>query len=146
MTIKRPTLYPLPLIGWKELVGLPLLGVGSIAAKVDTGARTSALHAEGISISGNAVKFSVMFQGRMRKCSADLVDLKRIKSSNGFSELRPVIETDVEVGMHRFKTLVTLTDRADMGVLMLLGRLSIKGHFLVHPGRSFILSGKGKRP
>jgi hypothetical protein len=56
-----------------------------------------------------------------------------------------VVETDVEIGSHRFRTEVTLTDRTDMGVPMLLGRASIRGRFAVHPGRSFIISRGNKK-
>lgn len=144
MTLKRPTLFARPLIGWKEDVSLPLLGHGVLVAKIDTGAKISAIHAEAIVVYGGHVRFTIPLDGHAHKCSALLVDLKRIKSSNGSSELRPVIETEIQVGNHVFKSLVTLTDRADMGVPMLLGRQSIKGQFLVHPGRSFILSRKKK--
>lgn len=144
MTVKRPTLFARPMIGWKEDVSLPLLGHGVLVAKIDTGAKISALHAEAIVVSGKHVHFTIPLDGKARKCSALLTDLKRIKSSNGSSELRPVIETEIQVGEHHFKSLVTLTHRGDMEVPMLLGRLSLKGRFLVHPGRSFILSRKKK--
>ena len=145
MTVKRPMIFARPLIGWKEDVSLPLLGSGVLVAKIDTGAKISALHAEAIVVSGSQVSFTIPLNGRARKCSAHLTDLKRIKSSNGSSELRPVIETEIQVGDHHFKSLVTLTHRGEMGVPMLLGRLSLKGRFLVHPGRSFILSRKKKQ-
>ncbi len=145
MTVKRPTAYLRPLIGWKEDVSLPLLGMGTLEAKIDTGAKISAIHAEAIVVSGRHVHFTIPLDGHAHKCSAVLADLKRIKSSNGSSELRPVIETEIQVGDHHFKSLVTLTNRTDMGVPMLLGRLSLKGRFLVHPDRSFILSRKKKQ-
>ena len=144
MTVKRPTAYLRPLIGWKEDVSLPLLGAGTLVAKIDTGAKISALHADDIAVTGHTVHFSLVLGGKTRKCSAALADQKKIKSSNGFSELRPVIETEIQVGQHVFTSLVTLTNRTDMGVPMLLGRLRLKGRFLVHPGRSFLLSRKKK--
>jgi hypothetical protein len=146
MTVKRPTAYLRPLIGWKEDVSLPLLGVGMLIAKIDTGAKISALHADDIAVTGHTVRFSLVLDDKTRRCSASLVDQKKIKSSNGFSELRPVIETEIQVGQNTFTSLVTLTNRTDMGVPMLLGRLSLKGRFLVHPGRSFLLSRKKKLP
>jgi len=142
----RPTLYPLPLIGWKEHVLLPLLGHGQVAAKIDTGARTAALHAEDISIWGRKVRFTFESAGRRLRCEVPLADVKRIKSSNGASQLRPVIETMIHVGTHQFETLITLTDRADMGVPMLLGRDTLKGRFLVNPSRSFLLSRRKVSP
>jgi hypothetical protein len=145
MSLLRPTSHLLPLIGWKEDIGLPLLGHGKLVAKVDTGARSAALHAENIAISGRRVQFTIELGGKRKACLARLADLKRIKSSNGHSEMRVVIETEVELGTHRFLADVTLTDRADMGVPMLLGRAAIKGRFLVHAGRTFLLSRrKGK--
>jgi hypothetical protein len=140
MTAMRPTLYPLPLIGWKEHISLPHLGHGLIDAKIDTGARTAALHAEDISIWGRKVRFSLETADHHRRCEVPLADVKRIKSSNGASQLRPVIETMIQIGTHQFVTLITLTDRADMGVPMLLGRDTLKGRFLVNPSRSYLLS------
>lgn len=132
------------MIGWREEIFLPELGAGGVVAKIDTGAKISALHAESISVADDVVKFSVVMGGRERHCVAPLASQKRIKSSNGHSELRPVIETVIQVGEHLFPALVTLTNRTDMGVPMLLGRISLKGRFLVHPARSFIQSRKKK--
>ena len=142
MTVTRPTLYALPLIGWKENVALPLLGLGELAAKIDTGARVAALHAEDVAIAGRMVSFTILLSNRRRRCEARLTDVKRIKSSNGAIEKRAVIETDIQIGNTRFSTLITLTDRTDMGVLMLLGREALKGRFLVNPARSFLLRTK----
>jgi hypothetical protein len=142
MMALRPTTYPIPLIGWKEEVHLPELGGARVLAKIDTGARTSALHADAIDISGKRVTFKLGTRWHEMR----LVDVKRIKSSNGFSEIRPVVETVVELGAHRFFTSITLTDRRDMGVPMLLGREAIRGHFLVQPARSFLLRPKKARP
>ena len=66
--------------------------------------------------------FTIELGGRRKNCLARLAELKHIKSSNGISELRAVIETDILIGATRFTTDITLTDRADMGVPMLLGR------------------------
>ena len=140
MSLLRPTSHVLPLIGWKEDIGLPELGLGKLIAKIDTGARTAALDAENISIMGRRVAFTMELGGRKRNCIARLSELKRVKSSNGHSELRPLIETDIEIGSHRFSIIISLTDRADMGVPMLLGREAIKGRFLVHPAKRFLLS------
>ena len=138
----RPTLFPLPLIGWREDVCLPALGAGSLVAKIDTGARTAALHAEDISIKGKRVSFTLELGGKRQKTDVALAGLKRVKSSNGLSEMRPIIESTITVGAFSFMAEITLTDRADMEVPMLLGRNSIKGHFIVHPGRTFLMSRK----
>jgi hypothetical protein len=144
MAPTRPTIYPTPLIGWCEDVRLPVLGVGILVAKVDTGARTAALHAENIMVKGKRVEFTLAHDGRRRLLDLPLAGAKRVKSSSGHSEMRAVIETEIEIGHHRFKAEVTLTNRTDMGVPMLLGRNTIKGRFLVHPGRSFMISRKKK--
>ncbi len=138
MMVLRPTHFPLPLIGWKEEIHLPDLGGTRLVAKIDTGARSSALHAERIAVSGNRVFFKLGHHHHEMHLKA----VKRIKSSNGYSELRPVIETTVEVGGRQFSASVTLTDRTDMGVPMLLGRAAIRGHFLVQPARSFLFRPK----
>lgn len=135
----RETTAP-PLIGWRERVKLPQLGIGLLVAKVDTGARTAALHAEDIEQHGHRVRFRVPVNGREHHCDAALAGERRVKSSSGHGETRVVIETDVVIGIHRFPIEVTLTNRTDMGVPMLLGRAAIRGRFVVHPGRSFIVS------
>ena len=142
----RPTLFTTPLIGWREDVRLPELGTGSLVAKVDTGARSAALHAENIVIKGRHVGFTMELGGRRQRMDAPLSGAKRVKSSNGQSEIRAVIETTIEIGHYSFDAEVTLTDRADMGVPMLLGRNSVKGRFIVHPGRSFLISRTKRKP
>jgi hypothetical protein len=142
----RPTFFPTPLIGWREDVRLPQLVAGLLVAKVDTGARSAALHAENIVIKGKRVRFTLELGGRRQKMDAPLAGAKRVKSSNGHSEIRAMIETTIEIGNHSFDAEVTLTDRADMGVPMLIGRNTIKGRFLVHPGRSFLISRPKRKP
>ncbi len=146
MTItKRPTFFQLPMIGWKEHVNLPELGISALTAKIDTGARSAALHADDIAIRGKRVRFSIPVNGRKHWQDVPVAGLKRVKSSSGHSETRVMILTDIGIGNHIFSIEVTLTNREDMGVPMLLGRTSMRGRFLVHPGRSFILSKKSKR-
>ena len=141
---KTPTPLP-PLIGWRERVRLPEIGVGPIVAKIDTGARSAALHATEIRVHGANVDFVVPVNGRNHHCSLLVKGQRRVKSTSGHSETRIVVETIVEIGSHRLTTEVTLTDRADMGVPMLLGRASMRGQFIVHPGRSFIVSQKKRK-
>jgi hypothetical protein len=133
-----------PVVGWREYVKLPLLGVGNFVAKIDSGARSAALHAENIEITGSGqrktVTFMVRINGRHHHCQAPLVGERRVKNSSGVSELRPVVETEIQLGEHRLTAEVTLTNRIDMGVPMLLGRATVRDHFLVHPGRSFLIS------
>jgi hypothetical protein len=135
----------LPLIGWRERIALPEIGIGPLIAKIDTGARSAALHAEDIFVRNNAVHFKVPLDGRVHHCSLPLRGARRVKSTSGHSQHRLVVETTVSVGSHTYATEITLTDRTDMGVPMLLGRVFLRGRFLVHSGRSFLLS-KVKRP
>ena len=140
MSQTRPKRTTLTLIGWKEDVHLPELRIAAMVAKIDTGARSSALHAEEIRIKGRNVSFRIGSKSHKMK----LAGSKRIKSSNGHSEMRPMIETAIMLGEQHFVCAITLTDRADMGVPMLLGREAIKGRFLVNAARTFILSRKAK--
>src|SRR6188768_4291949 len=122
---RRP--WPPAVIGWREHVELPALGIGPIVAKIDTGARSAALHAEEIELvhSGRKVRFKVPRRTTSAKrvtCEAQVIDWRVVKNSGGRSELRFVIETDLSVGGVEFKAEITLTDRTDMGVPMLLGR------------------------
>jgi hypothetical protein len=137
-TVKIKRRVQLPLIGWKERVSLPELGLGPLIAKVDTGARSAALHAEDIAVTGRRVRFNVPLYGHVHACELPMQGVRRVRASSGHAELRIVIETEIEIGGASYPTEITLTDRTDMGVPMLLGRASVRGRYLVHPGRSFI--------
>lgn len=132
-------------LGWEEWLALPGLGLPAIKAKVDTGARTSALHAEAIEPFGRADKPQVRFLMRPNPddpsievtCSAKVVDRRNVTSSNGESELRYVISTDIEMGGRSWPVELTLTDRGSMSYRMLLGRTSIEEDMIVSPALSF---------
>ena len=141
------------LIGWREWLCLPMLGIDRIKAKVDTGARTSALHAMNIAPFEQAGSLWVAFEvaphssgSRDRtkiQCRAPVRDHRTVKSSSGHAQQRFVISTPVLVGGRQFDIEITLTNRAEMGFEMLFGRTSLRaGRFLVHPTRSFLLSPK----
>jgi ribosomal protein S6--L-glutamate ligase len=125
--------------GWEEWVALPDLGLPAIKVKVDTGARTSALHAHDIETFGSAAKPKVRFNvhpiaGRediVITCSAPLVDRREVTSSNGESEQRYVIETTLEVGGQSWPIEVTLTNRAGLASRMLLGRQALNDHITI---------------
>ncbi|GAA6178002.1 30S ribosomal protein S6--L-glutamate ligase [Sulfitobacter pacificus] len=125
--------------GWEEWVALPDLGLPAIKVKVDTGARTSALHAHDIETFGSAAKPKVRFNvhpiaGRddiVITCSAPLVDRREVTSSNGESEQRYVIETKLEVGGQSWPIEVTLTNRAGLTSRMLLGRQALNDHITI---------------
>lgn len=125
--------------GWEEWVALPDLGLPALKAKVDTGARTSALHAHDIEVFGPAAKPKVRFNvhpiaGREDisiTCSAPLVDRREVTSSNGEGEQRFVISTQLEVGGQSWPIEVTLTNRAGMNSRMLLGRQALGDHITI---------------
>jgi len=152
MAGKNSALRKRPIVGWREYVKLPALGIGKFVAKIDSGARSAALHAENIEISGHGqrktVAFVVAVNGRLHHCQLPLIGERRVKNSSGVSELRPVVETEIQLGKHHILTEITLTNRVDMGVPMLLGRATVRDHFLVHPGRSFLISARksAKKP
>lgn len=142
-----------PIIGWREWVGLPELGAFRIKAKIDTGARTSALHAENIDIfqrNGESwVRFEVRPHQRSLRDGAwaefPLFDRRVVRSSSGHEEFRAVIRPEVEVMGQRFAIELSLTNRDEMGFRMLLGRHAVKGRFLVDPGASFLSSPSPER-
>ena len=78
--------------------------------------------------------------GRKHHYELPIKGQRRVKSTSGHSEMRAVVETDIAIGATRFTVEITLTDRADMGVPMLLGRATIRGKFIVHPGSAFLIS------
>ncbi|WP_353474107.1 30S ribosomal protein S6--L-glutamate ligase [Salipiger sp. H15] len=128
-------------LGWEEWLALPELGLPAIRAKVDTGARTSALHAFAIEPFGPSDKPMVRFAihpdpsdpGLEVICSAPLKDRREVTSSNGETELRFVIETEVKMGDRSWPLEITLTDRGSMAYRMLLGRSALLDDMLVSP-------------
>jgi hypothetical protein len=136
-----------PLIGWREWLALPGLGVPWIKAKVDTGARSSSLHAWDIEIDRGTgvIRFSVHpIQDRddlVVSCQARLVEHRQVRSSNGELEERPIISTDAVVRGALIPLELSLTRRDEMGFRMLLGRAAIRRRFLVDPARSFLGGG-----
>ena len=126
-------------LGWEEWLSLPALGLPAIRAKIDTGAQTSALHATVIEPFGPPEKPQVRFLIQPNPldpslevtCSAEVVDQRLITSSNGQTEMRYVIESDVEIGDRRWPIELTLTNREKMAYRMLLGRSAISEDMLV---------------
>ena len=136
--IDSPPPQPL-LFGWEEWVGLPDLGVPAIKAKVDTGARTSALHAFDIETFGPTARPKVRFTvhpipGRddlIIPCSAPIIDRRDVTSSNGERELRYVIASRLAVAGDSWPIEITLTNRSSMASRMLLGRQALKDHISI---------------
>jgi len=133
-------------IGWREWVSLPTLHLPVIKAKVDTGAKTSSLHAldiETFSEKGiTRVRFTVLpLQGRRDVrvvCTADVVDHRVVSDSGGHREKRYVIEAPVVLGGYEFPIEITLANRDTMSFRMLFGRSAMTS-FLVEPNQSFLL-------
>lgn len=137
-------------IGWREWVQLPEFGVTAMKAKVDTGADNSSLHAFDIERfnrdDAEWVRFVIHPRQRSRKtrieCEAAVIGERRVKNPGGRTEVRPVIRTRLIVAGQEIEALVNLTTRDEMSFRMLLGRRSVRNHFLVNPGRSYL----GGRP
>tara|TARA_Y100001935_G_C17270684_1_gene491764 strand:+ start:1069 stop:1503 length:435 start_codon:yes stop_codon:yes gene_type:complete len=136
-------------VGWVEWAFLPDLAGEPIKAKVDTGAKTSALHAENIRVKKlkngrRQVSFTVFTSKTKKKglrVTAPLLGSKVVKSSIGVATIRPVIRTTLKLGEHLQKVEVTLVNRQPMEYLMLVGRESLKG-FAVYPDQKFLLGKK----
>ncbi len=146
-----PRLSPdrrLPPLGWREWIILPKLGGALVKVKVDTGARSSSLHAFKIEpfLSGGApwVRFQIHPLQRNSRTSipaqAPVLEYRHVKSSGGHTSYRPVILTPIELAGLRWEIELTLASRDSMGFRMLLGRQAIRTRFVVDPGRSYLAS------
>lgn len=138
----------LPMIGWREWLNLPDLGIEYIKAKIDTGARSSALHAFDVHPFQHQgedwVKFKVHPYQRESHSTivtqAKLMEHRHIRNSGGHTQLRPVIQTMIDLGGEHWLIELTLTNRDVMGFRMLLGRQAIRRRFWVDPARSYLQS------
>ena len=141
------------IVGWREWVRLPGLKVKKIKAKLDTGARTSTLHAFKVTpftkYGASYVRFYIHPLQRKSKpeikCVAVVIDSRHITDTSGRREERPVIRTILKIGRSRYPIELTLTNRDQMGFRLLIGRQALRRRYLVDPGRSFVIKKKRKR-
>ncbi|WDA40431.1 RimK/LysX family protein [Erythrobacter sp. BLCC-B19] len=131
-------------VGWRERVSLPELGLEGIPAKIDTGARTSSLHAhvlEDFQRGGERfVRFAVDWGGTRHFCEAIHVDVRGITSSNGDQQRRFVIKTPLRIGNLTFRAEISLADRSQMQFPMLIGRTALRRRMVVDSGHSWLQS------
>jgi hypothetical protein len=130
--------------GWREIVSLPELGVLHIRAKVDTGARTSSLHATDIELFERGgeewARFKIdAVEDHHQIVEAPRVAHRMITSSNGESQERLIIKTELAMGTQIFRAEFSLADRSDMLFPMLIGRTALRRRFLVDSAKSFLL-------
>lgn len=138
-------------LGWREWVALPDLGIAALKCKVDTGARSSALHAFSVEEFYKEdilwVRFGIHPRQRDEDsvvwCEAEVSDVRQVTDSGGHSTERYFITTDLVIGNHRFPISMSLTNRDTMLFRMLLGREAMNGRFLVNPSVSYR---QGKMP
>jgi hypothetical protein len=135
------------LVGWREWVRLPDLGVPWVKAKIDTGARTSSIHAFDLEDDAGArVRFSIHpWQGSdedATEVELDVLDLRDVRSSSGHVEERFVVRMDLHLAGRVVPSEVTLSRRDEMGFRMLVGREALAQGFLVDAGESYL----GGRP
>jgi hypothetical protein len=162
----RPTPRPLAVdagaklqAGWLERVSLPDLGVGGVPAKIDTGARTSALHVISIRVVGHAagpsrrpiLELTLPAGGGSKRRLIVRTPVKEyieVRDTSGRLERRPVIETTLALGPLRRRIRITLTDRGDMQCPMLVGRSALAGGVVVDPSARYLLDTRrpGKLP
>ncbi|MDX1382456.1 MAG: RimK/LysX family protein [Thermoanaerobaculia bacterium] len=137
-------------VGWREWVSLPDWGVARLRAKIDTGARTSALHVENLEVlPGGLVSFDVVLDrrespGTVRVTAAERVRTSTVKPSSGVRQRRHVVETTLKLGAVEKTIEISLVDRGEMLCRMLVGRTALGGDFLVDPEHTYVVS-KRKR-
>lgn len=140
------------LIGWREWVKLPELGINCLKAKVDTGARTSVLHAFKVDVfrenGCDKVRFSLHPRRSSAKeitCTANLIDIRWVTDSGGHREQRCVIQTELVLANHHFPIEMTLTSRDTMRFRMLIGRTALPPNFLINPNASYLTGNPSKK-
>lgn len=134
------------MLGWREWVSLPGIGVPAIKAKIDTGARTSSLHATGIEEFSKGGKRHVRFEieplqnneTTIVSCGAQIHDRRSIADSSGREETRYIIKTPITLGENEWEIEISLTERSNMKFRMLLGRTALKQNMIIAPANSYM--------
>ena len=134
----------LEFVGWREIVSLPKFKLLDLKAKIDTGAKTSSLHADEIEYITERGKKLVRFMfvnedGKKKYIKAPFIEERAVKSSTGHKSIRPVVRTSIKMGHTEFEIEVTLINRDLMGFKMLIGREALNGRFLINPARANLL-------
>ena len=135
-----------PMLGWREWVGLPELNIDQIKAKIDTGARSSALHAFAIEPYRKEGQRWVMFAIHPKQkhsdifieCHAPIKDRRIVSDSGGHKQRRYVIETQLILGQSVITAEITLTNRDSMLFRMLIGRTAMNNRFIIDPNSSYL--------
>jgi hypothetical protein len=141
------------LVGWREWLALPDLGIPAVKTKIDTGARTSALHVDSFETFERRgqrwVRFAVAPGSRRTRyeqvAEAPILDERPVTDSGGNTALRPFISTRIAVGAWSWPVEINLTDRRSMLFPMLLGRTAMRGRLMVDPRGSFLLGRPSER-
>lgn len=135
------------ILGWREIISIPELGIKEIKAKVDTGARTSALHVSNLKIYKRGQTQFADFTVHPKQHSSKpeihnrhkISSFRVVKSSNGISSKRPVIKANVMIGLEKKEIEITLVNRDLMGFRILLGRTALRNSCIVDPSKSYLL-------
>lgn len=144
----------LPLLGWREWVALPELNLQHIKAKIDTGARSSALHAFTLDPYRKGGQRWIMFAihpeqkhtDTIIECHAPIKDRRFVSDSGGHKQRRYVIESQLLLGQTLISAEITLTNRDNMQFRMLLGRTAMNGRFIIDPSASYVQGEPNKSP
>jgi hypothetical protein len=147
-----PPEAPLAIVGWREWVGLPQADVDWVKAKIDTGARSSSIHAFDLEVlerdGQEWVRFSIhpwqRSDDEAHELTLPLLDRREVRSSNGQTEERYAVAMDVRLAGHTITTVMTLSNRDEMGFRMLIGREALERGFLVDSSKSYA-GGKPRR-
>ena len=138
-------------IGWREWISFPKYNNFALKAKIDTGARSSALHAthikEFVTDSKDWVSFRIYQSGKFINVERPIKGYRVIKSSIGKKQVRPVIRIKIKLGTKSWFTDITLARRSGMSYPVLIGRSSLTNRYRIHPRKSFLFGHlNGKTP